>query len=311
MADEEKRTETVLNESKEIPAPSTSDGFQPSVAEKSDATEDETAQPPLSKKQLKRQRRLEKLMEVKKRRKSQEKEAKRAKAIAAGRDLEEERRQVEQRTKDGEGKRQRDEAWLQKKLPMANNAFEVCLDCCYEDDMTLKEINSLVLQMRYCYSNNRQKPCFFAATSVTGKTLDHLKNVSGYEQWGNRAFTITDQSMEEYYKDRMDRIVYLTSDSETTLHTLDNSKIYVIGGIVDRNRLKKAALNRADALGVATAKLPIDEHMKMMGATRVLTCNHVFEILQHCRFNGNDWKKALVEVLPKRKDIKVREDESV
>jgi tRNA (guanine9-N1)-methyltransferase len=311
MADEEKVIETVTSESTELSAPGTSDLTQSSVTERNDANVDELAQPQLSKKQLKRKRRLEKLMEVKERRKSQEREAKKAKAIAAGRDLEEERRQVEQRTKDGEGKRQRDEFWLQKKLPLAKNSFEVCLDCCFEDDMTPKEINSLALQIRYCYSNNRHKPCFLAATSVTGKTLEHLKNVSGYEEWGNRAFTITDQSMEEYYEDRMDRIVYLTSDSETTLHTLDNSKIYVIGGIVDRNRLKKAALNRAHALGVATAKLPIDEHMKMMGATRVLTCNHVFEILQHCRFNGNDWKKALLEVLPRRKDITAREDESI
>lgn len=309
MLDEENITSTATPENASLAQPSTSDQVQSSEPEKNNLTGQEAAQPQMSKNQLKRKRRFQKLMQVKERRKLQERETKMAKAKAEGRDLEEERRQIEQRTKDGEGKKIRNDLWLRNKLPMAKKAFEVCLDCAFESDMTPKEINSLASQIRYCYSSNKQQPCFLAATSVTGKTLGHLKNVSGYEEWGNRAFTITDQSMEEYYKGRTDKIVYLTSDSETTLDALDNSKIYVIGGIVDRNRLKRVALNRANLLGVATARLPIDEHLKKMQATRVLTCNHVFELLQQCRFNGNDWKKALLEVLPKRKDAEAREDE--
>ena len=103
--------------------------------------------------------------------------------------------------------------------------------------------------------------------------------------------------------DEKDKLVYLTSDSDNTLEHLDDSKIYVIGGIVDRNRLKCATLNRAKELGIATAKLPISQHLKLF-STKVLTTNHVFEILLKYRENNNDWKQALVEVLPKRKDIK-------
>jgi tRNA (guanine9-N1)-methyltransferase len=39
-----------------------------------------------------------------------------------------------------------------------------------------------------------------------------------------------------------------------------------------------------------------------MEATRVLTCNHVFEILIRYRENGHDWKKALMDTLPQRKE---------
>ena len=261
---------------------------------------------PMSKSQMKRKRRHEKLMEVKKRKRQQDRDMKRAKALADGRDLEAERRLLEERTASGEGHRRRQQAWEKKKLPLARQSFQACLDCAFESSMTEKEISSLALQIRYCYANNKRNPhpCLLAATSLGGKTLEHLQNVAGFDEWNQRAFTCTEQSLEKYYKDNLDNIVYLTSDSENTLTDLDDSKIYIIGGIVDRNRLKRMALTRAEELGVATAKLPIDAHLKTMEATRVLTCNHVFEILLQYRQNGKDWQKALLKVLPKRKDAK-------
>jgi len=231
--------------------------------------------PRTSKNQLKRQRRYEKLMQVKHRRKLQEKEGKLEKAKVQGRDLDEERREMEERTRSGEGKKRRQELWEQKKLPLALKSFKVCIDCSFESKMTSKEINSLASQIRYCYSNNKnnEHPCLLAATSVVGETLKHLKNVSGFEEWSRRAFTVTDESLEEYYKENLDKVVYLTSDATTTLTDLDDSKIYVIGGIVDRNRLKRVAIERADALGLKTAKLPLDDYVKKM--VRVIRPNFI------------------------------------
>ena len=131
-----------------------------------------------------------------------------------------------------------------------------------------------------------------------------------FAEWHKRAFTCTSESLEDYYKDKMDRVVYLTSDSERTLTELENDKIYVVGGIVDRNRLKRAAITRAEALGLTTAKLPIEEHLKKMPSTRVLTCNHVFDILLKYKENGNDWEKALIDVLPHRKHVQGRDDDN-
>eukprot|EP00957_Ditylum_brightwellii_P010361 783387-Ditylum_brightwellii.AAC.1 len=51
--------------------------------------------------------------------------------------------------------------------------------------------------------------------------------------------------------------VYLTSDSDNELDHINNSKNYVIGGIVDQNRLPRAAIQRAEKLRLATANLPI------------------------------------------------------
>ena len=62
---------------------------------------------PLSKNQLKKRRRHEKMMDQKKRRKVQDKEIKHAKALAQGRDLEQERRELEERTTKGDGHKRR------------------------------------------------------------------------------------------------------------------------------------------------------------------------------------------------------------
>lgn len=171
--------------------------------------------------------------------------------------------------------------------------------------MTAKEVNSLSNQIRYCYSNNRYNPhpCKLVVTSLSGQTLAHLQNVNGFEGWTNRAFSSSKNPLDEVFRDRLKDVVYLTSDSENTIEDLDDSKIYIIGGIVDRNRLQRAAITRAEELSLATAKLPLERHLQKMKATKVLTCNHVFDILLKYREHGKNWEKALLEVLPSRKDV--------
>ena len=267
----------------------------------------------LSKKQLKKIQRWEKKMEVKQRRKEQERAAKEAKAKAMGRDLDEERRQ--QIEKHGKGRLRQEKLMRWTERLQKGSTFEICIDGSFESSMTAKEINSLSLQIRYCYATNRRCcnatgnkfPCRFTYTSAGGGTLKHLKNVCGFEQWRKWGFDYTPSSLEEFYKDRLSSVVYLTSDSEQTLEQLEDDKIYVIGGIVDRNRLRCAALGRAKELGIATAKLPIDVYLKTMPSTRVLTCNHVFDLLLKCREHKGDWKKSLMQVLPTRKDAQFDE----
>jgi tRNA (guanine9-N1)-methyltransferase len=263
---------------------------------------------PLSKNQLKKKRRWEKLMDIKKRRKLQDKQVKLELAKVQGRDICAERAQQEAARILGENRKAKRIEWERTQLPRMAQSFAVCLDCCFERDMSAKEINSLALQIRYCYSLNKRNayPCPLTMTSIdtASHTLQHLQNVSGFDEWTNWGLTATSTSLEEHYADRLANVVYLTSDAETVLQVLEPTKIYVIGGIVDRNRLKRATYNRAVALGVATARLPIDEHLHAMAATKVLTVNHVFELLLQYRQHKGDWKAALQEVLPSRKEAK-------
>ena len=272
-----------------------------------------------SKNQQKKLLKLEKAAKAKKDRKEREKAARRAKALAEGRDLDAEESFRLERTKAGDSKhkRRRQEEWDSTMLPLAQSSFQICLDLSFESRMTAKEVASLASQIRYCYSYNKNSkhPSLWAATSLNGTTLDHLEKETGFHEWPNRAFVGTPLSLKAYYGEGngedyvKNNVVYLTSDSENTITTLDTDKVYVIGGIVDRNRLKRAAIDRAEVLGVQTAKLPLDEHLKKMPATRVLTCNHVFDILLKWKEHNGDWGRALQEVLPLRKEAEFKKQE--
>ena len=269
---------------------------------------DPSSEKKMSKKQLKRQRKYEEMQEKKRRRKEREKAIKLEKAKAEGRDLDAERKADQERTKDGSGWAKRHNKWVGR-LKNSSNKFKICLDCSFEEQMHSKEINSLASQLRYCYAANRRAdhPVEMTVTSLGGDTLAKIKNVAGFDSWNSWGFHHTEKDFIETFPDKT-KLVYLTSDSTTTLEKLEDDKVYIIGGIVDRNRLKKATINRAEKLGVATAKLPIDEYIAMT-ATKVLTCNHVFDILLQNRAQNEDWKATFLSVLPARKDVNVKDGE--
>ena len=80
---------------------------------------------------------------------------------------------------------------------------------------------------------------------------------------------------------------------------LDAKEVYIIGGIVDRNRYKNLTMDKARKEGLRTAKLPIGEYMKLKSST-VLTVNHVFGII--CEwYQTKSWQKSLDKVIPERK----------
>jgi len=114
---------------------------------------------------------------------------------------------------------------------------------------------------------------------------------------------------------------------------LDPSKVYVVGGVVDRNRHKGACLRRAEAAGMSHARLPIERHLsaqegavggpepadgaggggsggggggggdsgaRRLAGSRVITVNQVVELLAR-RASGDTWAKALAVAIPPRK----------
>ena len=56
-------------------------------------------------------------------------------------------------------------------------------------------------------------------------------------------------------------LIYLTADSDEVLEELNPECAYIIGGIVDRNRLKGITARKAEELKIKTARLPIKENL--------------------------------------------------
>lgn len=130
-----------------------------------------------------------------------------------------------------------------------------------------------------------------------------MSGLAGTQSW--QGFVRDPRPYLDAFADEREKLVYLTSDSPNTLITWDRGTIYIIGGIVDRNRLKGATYDKALAQGIATARFPLQEYVTL-GSTPVLAVNHVFDILLEFQ-HTNDWRAAFAKILPQRKSPNLKE----
>ena len=127
-----------------------------------------------------------------------------------------------------------------------------------------------------------------------------LDKIAGFpEKWEGLSTTHKDIN-ETDFGENIKKIVYLTSDSDNVITTLNDDTAYVIGGIVDRNRLKSATLEKAERLGIEHGKLPLGGSGSSGAGSTTLTTNHIFEILGRWTRNGRDWDNAVRETVPQR-----------
>jgi tRNA (guanine9-N1)-methyltransferase len=116
---------------------------------------------------------------------------------------------------------------------------------------------------------------------------------------------------------RTHKLVYLSADADEELTTLAADEVYVIGGIVDRNRHKVSwnvgrwrgdwntptamlthqmlCQNKAEGLGIRTARLPIGTYLANMPTRKVLTVNQVRLCGANCLYAvyGMPWPCAM------------------
>jgi tRNA (guanine9-N1)-methyltransferase len=183
-----------------------------------------------------------------------------------------------------------------------NTAPAVLLDCCaqYTEWMKFSERSSVALQVMHTYSSNRQadKPIWWGVSGMAPEWEGLLFDLGGHG-WAlhsNRA-ELTPGFTPAQLGSR--KLVYLSADSDTILEGVHADTAYIVGGLVDRNRHKGAAAARAAALGIPTARLPLQENLGLSDAT-VLTCLHVVQLLLRV-WNGATWGEACVQTLPQRK----------
>ena len=185
-------------------------------------------------------------------------------------------------------------------LERATSSCGIVIDCQYDDLMSDRERASLSTQIALSYSANRRssRPSILGLTSLSGPTAEALSRIGGFADW--RGVRTTSLPVDELYC--REQIVYLTADSDSELETLDPKKVYVVGGLVDRNRHKGVSHARAMSMSVGTARLPLSSssYAVMPKGTTVLTVNQMVEILLKFNCTGC-WRQALLSVLPSRK----------
>lgn len=247
-----------------------------------------TSGTPLSKNQLKKQKKLAKMVEIRKQRRQKERErrkVKRADEKARGLSVGPSRKELKRR-----------------QLSVAD--INVAIDLNYDDLMQERDIAKCVKQCLRIYTINRRaaQPLHLHFTGIKreGNIHECFKKNDGWENWQ------VDYHFDRTHNDVFDKekLVYLTCESDTVLDKLQSGYTYVIGGLVDHNHLKGLCHQRATNNGIATARLPLSEHVDMK--TRfVLSTFHVFELLTRVAA-GQDWTQAILETVPQRKGAKVK-----
>ena len=100
----------------------------------------------------------------------------------------------------------------------------------------------------------------------------------GCNNWG--AELLEDDYLEKYNNEHL---VYLSADAEEELDKIEEDKIYIIGGLVDHNRLINATKNKALLQNITLKKLPIQNHLQLK-TSAVLAINHGSYFIFHFSF---------------------------
>ncbi|GAB4820864.1 hypothetical protein N2152v2_007910 [Parachlorella kessleri] len=266
-------------------------------------------QQPISKNQLKKLRKQQRYEEQKRQRRAAEKAARQAKQEqrrAEGLERmatmteEEKQRWREERRAKVEARKQESQGKKAKLHQALDEGQRLVIDLDFEDKMSESEIKSLCQQLSYAYGANTKAvvPCHFVFTSLKGRMRDHItRQLTGFENWVS---TQTEQDYMQHFGDKaVGQLVYLTADSPDEITELDPAKAYIIGGLVDRNRYKGLCYQKAQEQGIATARLPIGEFMKL-ASSQVMTTNHVVDIILRW-LELRDWEAAFNAVIPTRK----------
>ena len=155
-------------------------------------------------------------------------------------------------------------------------------------------------QFAHCYSANSKATCSarLCFTDLRGDLADAYDKYPGTASW---PVLRSAEGLSGSFSSEAARLVFLTADSPNELQELSPGDIYVIGGMVDRNRHKGITLRKAEGEGIRHARLPLQQHCKLAGSA-VLTVNQVVDILL-AWLELQDWRAACLRAIPPRKRV--------
>ena len=157
---------------------------------------------------------------------------------------------------------------------------------------------SLMTQMHYMFRKNFDSPFpFHIVLANFEKNSDFYQKVwkkSAIAGIDNVIINSENSLLDLEPEVRSEDLVYLSPDATDVLSEFDCSKVYVIGGLVDRLVHKRRTKTISTTEGISSVKLPLHLYLKWggIGNKMELTVNVVFEILNTLKLTGS-WIKAL------------------
>lgn len=203
--------------------------------------------PLLSKNAIKRQARLERITKQRKENRKREKEKRKQKGTA---------NLCIKQNSEGETIKVHRKSLKSNLMADSKCKLRITIDCSFEDLMSDSDIHHLGKQLSYSYAKNRrmESPLQFYVTSCVNKTSDLLEK-SGLSNWD---IHLHKKHYLDVFSDvERESICYLTSDSPNEIEDFDESKVYIIGGMVDHNHHKSHCYDLAIKEGISHAQLPI------------------------------------------------------
>lgn len=181
--------------------------------------------------------------------------------------------------------------------PNKEKTGKIIFDLSFDGIMVNRELKSLFSQIMRCYSSNRRSnvPFLLEVSSFSGEISNKFNET--YPEHSRWDVSFNPQHFISTEPEK-DKIIYLTPDSDVVLDKIEDGFVYVIGGIVDKNRFKGKSFEAAKSLNIKTARLPVSEFIDLK-TSPVLTIYHVIEILLKYK-ECHEWKAALEIFVPKR-----------
>lgn len=184
---------------------------------------------------------------------------------------------------------------IRKKI---EKAPQIIIDASFHNTLNDKTLKSLVNQFCVCHALQRksENPLKLTITGINDKIKELIELRDG-KKW------LLNYTKEDFldFIDK-EKVIYLSGDAEEEMGEFDPSKVYIIGGIVDRNTLKNITLEKSYKEKIKAVKFPLRKYVKLSGSP-ILTVNQCFEILLRL-YNKEGWENTLLKTIPGRKAVK-------
>ncbi|CAL1157086.1 unnamed protein product [Cladocopium goreaui] len=178
---------------------------------------------------------------------------------------------------------------------------KVVINCSFGDLMPARDNKSLASQVKLAYAFLKRSMAHVQlhVTSLedTNPALPYFKAV-GMDGW---QVHVHKESVWDLY--RTEDLVVLSPDADEDLDQVEEDKIYVIGGLVDRRPQKKRSRTQAEAQGgsIQLRKLPL-KRFAPKGSYPILNIDVVVKILaqRKLRRGPDAWPDILSNCIPHR-----------